>query len=867
MNAITLSSPADGAECVPENPILQWEAILNVQSYTVQIAEDEPFDTIVYDNDAVVDNRDTADINAYGETLYWRVIAIPSSGDPDTSVVRFFTTRFQSPPPVTEDDLTCTELMFELEWTDVTNNYHLQVAKNESFSNIIINDALVDTNIYEITVNDYGTEFYWRVAGYFDDGCKTGFSEIRKFTTKKAPVDLLSPADMTSGVPLWTDGDTTIVTPEWENVTSDETPDYVFQVSTDETFASNILIEENLDTNFLDIDVPQIYNGTFYWRVGYTLDECFSEWSDVFSFTTEYQPVSLLHPMDQDTCVDYEFATFCWDSLVEAKAYRLQIASHPTFEDNGQDTLIYLDSASISDTCFTFELDLANTEMYWRVRAEDEENTGKWSETYMFRTTIAPPNGLLPENRAGGIDLMTTIAWEEIGNDDFRYHLQVAEVAEPFEVGIIDTMYHDTSAIDIELDKKFQEYKWRVRVMNSDTCWSPWSMIYTFTTNIEAPTLVAPEDEATKVEIPIVWFEWNAVEGATRYLLQISKDEDFENVLQEETNLIETRNIIVGFDYEPNTTYYWRAQAYNAEGSSDWSEIFEFTTWVYPPDLPTIISPKDKATEIPVDVTLEWEGSENTDYFMLEIFDDPLLQNKIVEENVTGNSYDLEALDNYNVYTWRLKAVNEASESEWTRNYTFRTINIPPTDQVELTSPLDEATDIPLAFKLDWEEIEYAVYYWLQVAEDESFNNILVEYTNLTNSERVVNTLQQNKTYYWRVRGWNLQGEAPWSEVYSFTTYLDVSVRDKFSDEIGLNIYPNPIRNEAVIEFKALQGGNGEVSVYDANGNLVKTIFKGYISAGSNEFSINVDNLSNGIYYYKVNIGGKSAGDNFAIVK
>lgn len=69
--------------------------------------------------------------------------------------------------------------------------------------------------------------------------------------------------------------------------------------------------------------------------------------------------------------------------------------------------------------------------------------------------------------------------------------------------------------------------------------------------------------------------------------------------------------------------------------------------------------------------------------------------------------------------------------------------------------------------------------------------------------------------------------------------------------------YPNPTSTSFTINFNAgLNGGNGELQLFNSMGKLVK---KQSFDVNRGSLNINVNTLPNGIYYYNLNIGGRQS--------
>ncbi|MEX2634360.1 MAG: GLUG motif-containing protein [Balneolales bacterium] len=92
--------------------------------------------------------------------------------------------------------------------------------------------------------------------------------------------------------------------------------------------------------------------------------------------------------------------------------------------------------------------------------------------------------------------------------------------------------------------------------------------------------LSLPEDESENITIPVT-FEWVAADDAVNYNLQIATDEEFSNVIVDESG-IETTTLTVEDEalFEPMTNYYWRVQSIGEDLDADWSAFWTFQTSV-----------------------------------------------------------------------------------------------------------------------------------------------------------------------------------------------------------------------------------------------------------------------------------------------
>ncbi len=95
-----------------------------------------------------------------------------------------------------------------------------------------------------------------------------------------------------------------------------------------------------------------------------------------------------------------------------------------------------------------------------------------------------------------------------------------------------------------------------------------------------APVLYLPINDAKNQSItpPLFWY---ASEGATSYRLQVSTSSNFSSLTYDNASITTTSQQIGGLAY--STIYYWRVNASNQFGASNWSGIRWFTTQAPPP--------------------------------------------------------------------------------------------------------------------------------------------------------------------------------------------------------------------------------------------------------------------------------------------
>jgi subtilisin-like proprotein convertase family protein len=119
-----------------------------------------------------------------------------------------------------------------------------------------------------------------------------------------------------------------------------------------------------------------------------------------------------------------------------------------------------------------------------------------------------------------------------------------------------------------------------------------------------------------------------------------------------------------------------------------------------------------------------------------------------------------------------------------------------------LLNPFNNSTDQATNIRLTWEEIANASYL-LEISNKEDFTGDYFERVSSTQTSYFVRNLDISAQYFWRVKSFNVCGEAEdWSEIFSFQTGKTFCVSD-FAKDLPIIIddfFPNTISSEIKIE-------------------------------------------------------------------
>jgi subtilisin family serine protease len=189
-----------------------------------------------------------------------------------------------------------------------------------------------------------------------------------------------------------------------------------------------------------------------------------------------------------------------------------------------------------------------------------------------------------------------------------------------------------------------------------------------------APVLSSPTNGATSVSIPPT-LSWAASTGATSYAVQVSTSSSFTTTAYSASGLTTTSTSATGL--ATSTTYYWRVNATNSAGTSDWSTVYSFTTAASSgsaPAAPTLSSPANGATGVSTSPTLSWSASTGATSYRVQVSTSSTFSTLTRDvSGITTTSTTVTGLSRYTRFYWRVNATNAYGTSSWSSVRYFTT--------------------------------------------------------------------------------------------------------------------------------------------------------------------------------------------------
>jgi len=667
------------------------------------------------------------------------------------------------------DDAINQPIILPFKWNGVlgTDFYALQICSSPDFKKTEIiygGDTTATTYVANQLEND--AEYYWRVRA-INATDTSDWSSVWSFRTviKKPMVPKLeSPANNSAKV------DTSLVLSWFSSFGAEN---YALQVSTSSEFSDSVVFIKGIDTtNYL---VTALGNdSTYYWRVNATNIGGTSDWSEVWDFRTipEMPAIPILESPDSASVNQEISLLLSWFKAARADSYSLQVSPFSNFNK------LVVNQSEINSTNFSVSGLENSTEYFWRVNASKNAAKGvvmtsDWSTVWNFTTLPEVPDApFLEYPDIGLVDLDTALvmSWSNTERAD-SYRLQVS--ADPqFNSTVIDLDTLTSTFFPVSELEHETTYYWRVNAANVAGS-GEWSDVWNFTTIIEkpeVPVLLSPADSSINQPITLP-FSWMDTERAENYTFQVSTTPDFSNVFWGE---VTANTDIIANGLRNNTKYYWRVNAINIADSSDWSEVWSFTTIIAMPDDVFLKSPADKSIDLDTSLVLSWHPSERAESYTLQVFSSPDESSILFDSTgLTATSFSISGLDRNATYYWRVNAANIADTTDWSDVWSFTTV--PPVPEAPvLASPDSGLVELDTSLELSWINTEFAESYTLQVSTTPDFSNPVFDQPGIPSTSYSITNLETITTYYWRVNATNISGTSDWSTVWKFTTYQPI---------------------------------------------------------------------------------------------
>jgi hypothetical protein len=594
---------------------------------------------------------------------------------------------------------------------------------------------------------------------------------------------------------------------------------YRLQADSDDYFNSPLLNITTANTSYTPASLRYLFeDGEWFWRVRVEDPAPTGEWSDIMHFTknwaTDDNKPTLIAPDNDDVIAFFNSPGFSWTRVIGAAKYRVQIAES---EDGFNDPLLSDDTVATSIQPNTR---LENREYWWRVIPVDSvNNLGTPSEIWKFTMAYGThlmdlvPTLLTPADESYPL-LTPTFHWTAVEGAEhytFEYTTEENNNCDFSKGNIINTK--QTFYTPIDTFPNDVRYCWRVRV-ESGSAVGDYSDMWHFEKRwYLQPQLLTPSYQFENGLYPI--YSWTPVPGASRYIIEISEDPDFNDIFEIATTantFYSPQSKYIGTNY-----YYWRVTPIDGSGEvglpndPPWeyqsnydstAPILIYPFYYYQPnnyDELTMNPVEDRTIAYPVFI---WHRVMNPTPFggifasayRIQVDTTPNFNNILWEYDTENTSATPIDSDDFTPevghdYYWRVCVLDHIGgncrtniHSGWSQIWRARfdtSMALTPSnaDAPVLLRPAYGQESVEATPLLEWFPFQDATetQYQVEISRDINFSTIeITETTNIPSYSPPYSLAQRSLgrtdygTFYWRVRGYYHSSWSEWSEPWHF---------------------------------------------------------------------------------------------------
>jgi hypothetical protein len=443
-----------------------------------------------------------------------------------------------------------------------------------------------------------------------------------------------------------------------------------------------------------------------------------------------------------------------------------------------------------------------------------------------------------------------------------------------FTAPIADTSGFADTSYSISSLTNSKKYYWRVNATNTSGT-SSWSTIWNFTALAAAPSapvLSIPATAAVSQALALT-LSWSTSSGASSYNLQVSTNSSFTTFVVNDSTITATSGQVTGLSTA--TKYYWRVNAKNSFGTSNWSTVGYFTTITSALSAPVLLTPSNNAVNQQVSVKLSWKAPSGAVSYRVQVSKNSSFTPLIINDStVTYTAGTLSGLSYKTKYYWRVNAKNSSGTSNWSSVSNFTTLSSSSTNRsVTLAVPailtvVVQAGKENVLYLENYSKADNMFIIERSVGDSSNFSEI----AKISASEKTYTDLdvQAGVKYFYRTAAYN---EA---SVSSFSSIIPIEEKgENLTDAVYVipteyklyQNYPNPFNPATIIQYQIPKDGPVTLKIYNLLGREIKTLVNGYKKLGSYSVNFDASGLSSGVYIYILKSGEFSSMKKMMLIK
>ncbi len=439
--------------------------------------------------------------------------------------------------------------------------------------------------------------------------------------------------------------------------------------------------------------------------------------------------------------------TFTWNRVSGATQYQLVVDNSSSFSSP-------LISTSTANNKYVPTGNLPDGAIYWEVRAQGNAGTSAWATS---TATISPTGAPSPISPIGGVTLSQPgspplFTWSPV-TGAAGYEVQVDNTGtwnSPATYAVTGTSYF------VDTPQASGTWFWRVRANRGNGLYTGWSSTATYVVG-QLADVQPGADMSSGTPVQDVAIDWQAVPGAMLYQLQVGRDPDFNNIVDD--------RIVFGTTYQPPSTYdndqyYWRVRAIDAGNNRmPWTQASPFAFQRNWPQQPTLQWPPNQlAPSVGDPLFFQWTPVRHATNYQLDISGDPNFSpGQYFTCTTSGTTYPIgnpPGSDNScggisagQTFYWRVRGIDLPTGVNGIYS-AIHSFTYEP-DVVNQTAPANNATvDVPT---LKWDPVRGANSYHV-ILKDKNGGGVADFVTSSRSWTPEVRLTAANSPYAWTVQ-------------------------------------------------------------------------------------------------------------------
>ena len=737
--------------------LANWGVSTGASGYKLYVSKASDFSTYL----SGYNGLDVGNVVSYSITglssetnYYYYIKAYNTSGTSSASGSITATTLGTAPrAPAVSPATSIASTGFKANWSASTGatKYYLDVATDASFSSIVTGWNNVDVgNVITYSVNtglSVGRLYYYRVRAYNSIGTSDNSSVVSVYTIPSAPAASSASSVSNSGFSA-----------NWSASTG--ATGYKLYVSTASDFSSHVTGYNGLDVgSVITYSITGLLGGTgYHYRlIAYNTSGA-SDYSETIDQTTSADPANTFSATPATSITETGF-TANWASYTGATDYRLDVATTSAFTAGTY--VSGYEKKTVSSTSDAVTGLTGGTTYYYRVYAYDSVPAEIASTGTVTAITI-PAAPVASSSSSNALTSFTANWSSSTGASGYYIDVATDNAFSSFVTGFENKYVNSATSFSVTGLTAGNDYYYRVTAKNGSGTSAASNIITAYTIPEEPVSL-----SATSLASASFVANWEAVDGATAYYLDVATDAAFSSILTAWNNKNVgnvTSYTVTGLT--AGTAYYYRVRSSNTGGvNSVSSDAIVLST---APDAPAIAS---ETFLTATGFTANWGLVSGATKYYLDVATDNTFSSILSSyNNVDAGSsthYVITGLSSGTTYYYRVRSYNSSGTSD---NSSYEEALTLPSAPVALSASNIQTT----SFTANWNAVTGATNYYIDVSTSSSFASNLTGWDSQTTgnvtSLAISTGLSAGTTYYYRIRAYNAGGTGDNSNTITVTT-------------------------------------------------------------------------------------------------